>query len=57
MNAARRPAGVTLTSAGVLAGTPTSSGHGSSFSVNVIDQNGGIATTSITLVIAAGPFH
>ena len=54
VNTGTLPAGITLTSAGVLAGTPTNSGS-FSFSVNVIDQNGGIATTSITLVIAAGP--
>ena len=54
VNAGSLPPGITLSTAGVLAGTPTSAGS-YSFSVNVIDQNGGIATTSITLVIAAGP--
>src|SRR6202020_2391058 len=43
--------GITLTSAGVLAGTPTTAGS-YSFSVNVIDANNGIATTSITLMVA-----
>jgi uncharacterized repeat protein (TIGR01451 family) len=54
VNAGSLPAGISLTSAGVLAGTPTAAGT-FTFSVNVIDQNNGIATTSITLVIAAGP--
>jgi uncharacterized repeat protein (TIGR01451 family) len=49
------PGGVTpLSSAGVLAGTPTTAGN-YPFTVKVTDQNGGIATTPITLVIAAGP--
>jgi len=51
VNAGSLPSGITLTSAGVLAGTPTTAGS-YSFSVNVIDANNGIATTSITLVVA-----
>ena len=52
VNAGSLPPGITLTSAGVLAGTPTTAGS-YTFSVNVIDANNGIATTSITLVVAA----
>ena len=52
MNAGSLPPGITLTSAGVLTGTPTAAGS-YTFSVNVIDANNGIATTSITLVVAA----
>ena len=44
VNAGSLPAGITLTSAGVLAGTPTTAGS-FAFSVNVIDSNNGIATT------------
>ncbi|MCM2416414.1 putative Ig domain-containing protein [Streptomyces sp. RKAG290] len=51
MNAGSLPPGITLTAAGVLAGTPTAAGS-YSFSVNVIDRNNGIATASITLVIS-----
>jgi len=54
VNAGSLPAGITLSSAGVLAGTPTATGS-STFTVNVIDQNGGIATTSITLVVTTSP--
>ena len=53
VNAGSLPPGITLSSAGVLAGTPTTAGS-YAFSVNVIDTNNGIATTSITLVVAAG---
>jgi hypothetical protein len=53
VNAGSLPPGITLTSAGVLAGTPTTAGS-YPFTVNVIDQNNGIATTSITLVVTAG---
>ena len=52
VNAGGLPPGITLTSAGVLAGTPTAAGS-YPFSVNVIDKNGGIATTPITLVVSA----
>jgi large repetitive protein len=51
VNAGSLPPGITLTSAGVLAGTPTTAGS-YTFTVNVIDANNGIATTSITLVVA-----
>jgi Putative Ig domain/IPT/TIG domain len=53
VNAGSLPPGLTLTSAGVLAGTPTTAGS-YPFTVNVIDQNNGIATASITLVVASG---
>jgi Putative Ig domain/Bacterial lectin len=53
VNAGSLPPGITLTAAGVLGGTPTTAGS-YPFSVNVIDKNNGIATTSITLVVAAG---
>ncbi len=52
VNAGNLPPGITLTSAGVLAGTPTTAGS-YPFTVNVIDQNNGIATASITLVVNA----
>ena len=51
VNAGSLPPGITLTSAGVLTGTPTAAGS-YTFSVNVVDANNGIATTSITLVVA-----
>lgn len=54
VNAGSLPPGITLTSGGVLTGTPTTAGS-YSFSVNVTDQNNGIATTSITMTIAAAP--
>jgi large repetitive protein len=50
VNAGSLPPGLTLTSAGVLAGTPTTAGS-FTFTVNVIDASNGIATTSITLTI------
>ncbi|HEY4994425.1 MAG TPA: putative Ig domain-containing protein, partial [Nakamurella sp.] len=53
VNAGTLPPGLTLSSAGVLAGTPTAAGS-YPFSVNVIDKNGGIATASITLVVGPG---
>ena len=52
VNAGTLPAGLTLSSAGVLSGTPTTTGS-YPFSVNVIDANKGIATASITLVVTA----
>ena len=51
VNAGTLPDGLTLSAAGVLSGTPTTGS--STFSVNVIDANNGIATTSITLVVTA----
>jgi uncharacterized repeat protein (TIGR01451 family) len=46
------PPGLTLSSSGVLSGTPTSAnGSPYTFSVNVIDANNGIATQTIDLVI------
>ena len=53
MNAGTLPAGLTLSSAGVLSGDPHHAPAASTFSVNVIDANNGIATTSITLVVTA----
>ena len=52
VNTGTLPAGITLSAAGVLSGTPTATGS-STFTVNVIDANNGIATTSITLVVTA----
>jgi hypothetical protein len=52
VNAGSLPPGITLTAAGVLTGTPTAGGS-YPFSVNVVDANNGIATTSITLVVVA----
>ena len=52
VNAGSLPPGITLTSAGVLKGTPTTAGS-YPFSVNVVDANNGIATTPITLVVTA----
>ncbi len=54
VNSGSLPPGITLSAAGVLSGTPTTAGS-YTFTVNVVDQNKGLATTSITLVIAAGP--
>jgi len=53
VNSGSLPPGISLSSAGVLAGTPTTAGS-YPFAVNVIDQNKGISTASITLVIGAG---
>ena len=53
VNAGTLPPGITLSSSGVLSGTPTTTGS-YPFSVNVIDANNGIATASITLVVGAG---
>jgi hypothetical protein len=52
LNAGTLPPGITLSAAGVLAGTPTTAGT-YPFSVNVIDHNNGIATASITLVVSS----
>ena len=53
VNAGTLPPGITLSSSGVLSGTPTTTGS-YPFSVNVIDANNGIGTASITLVVGAG---
>ena len=52
VNAGTLPAGITLSSAGVLSGTPTTTGS-YPFTVNVTDANKGVATASITLVVTA----
>jgi large repetitive protein len=52
VNAGTLPAGLTLSAAGVLSGTPTTTGT-YPFTVNVIDANHGVATASITLVVTA----
>jgi hypothetical protein len=48
------PAGLTLSSAGVLSGTPTTAGS-STFTVKVTDNVGATSTKSFTLVIATAP--
>ncbi len=53
VNAGTLPPGITLSSGGVLSGTPTATGS-STFTVNVTDANKGISTTSITLTVSAG---
>ena len=53
VNAGTLPPGLSLSSAGVLAGTPATAGS-YSFTVNVVDANNGIATASITLVVSSG---
>ena len=52
VNAGTLPPGLSLSSAGVLSGTPTTAGS-YPFTVNVIDAKNGIATASITLVVTA----
>ena len=48
------PAGVTLTAAGVLAGTPTTVGT-SPFTIRGTDANACVASVAFTIVIAAAP--
>jgi type VI secretion system secreted protein VgrG len=48
------PAGVTLTPAGLLAGTPTTAGT-STVTIRGTDANGCFATVSYTIIIAAAP--
>jgi hypothetical protein len=48
------PAGLTLTAAGVLAGTPTTAGS-STFTVTATDANGCTGVRTYTIVIAAAP--
>jgi len=50
VNSGSLPPGITLSSAGVLAGTPTTAGS-YPFTVKVTDHDGGTATTPVTLVI------
>jgi Putative Ig domain/Spy0128-like isopeptide containing domain len=52
VNSGTLPPGITLSSAGVLSGTPTATGT-YSFSVNVIDKNNGVSTTSVSFVVAS----
>ena len=52
VNAGTLPPGITLSAAGVLSGTPTTTGS-YPFTVNVTDANKGVATASITLVVTA----
>ena len=54
VNSGTLPPGITLSSAGVLSGTPTTTGS-YTFSVSVVDANNGVSTASITLVITAAP--
>jgi uncharacterized repeat protein (TIGR01451 family) len=54
INSGSPPGGLTLSSAGVISGTPTTVSSGVTFSVNVIDANGGISTASITIVVIKG---
>jgi hypothetical protein len=48
------PAGLTLSSGGVISGTPTTAGS-SSFTVQVKDANNSTATKSLSLTISAAP--
>ena len=48
------PAGLSLSAAGALTGTPTAAGP-SSFTIQVVDSGGGKATQNFTLTIIAGP--
>ncbi len=50
------PGGLSLTSSGILSGTPTNSGT-FNFSVRVADSNGESATNSFALTINPGPLH
>ena len=52
VNAGTLPPGITLSAAGVLSGTPTTTGS-YPFTVNVTDANKGVATASITLVVTS----
>ena len=49
------PAGLTLSSTGVISGTPTTAGGPTSFTVTVTDNNGLTATQALTITIAAAP--
>jgi len=48
------PAGLSLSAAGAITGTPTATGP-SSFAVQVVDSGGGKATQNFTLAVIAGP--
>lgn len=48
------PAGLTLSSGGAISGTPTAAGS-SSFTVQVQDATGLVATRSFTIAVSAGP--
>jgi hypothetical protein len=52
LNLGPYPPGITLSAAGVLSGTPTAVGS-TTFTVNVVDANGGIDTKTITFVVPA----
>ena len=54
MTAGTLPAGLTLTAAGVLAGTPTTAGT-STFTIGGTDANGCVGSVAYTIVIAAAP--
>lgn len=47
------PTGLSLSSAGVISGTPSGSTGTSSFSVTATDANGSSATQSLTLIVAS----
>ena len=49
------PDGLTLSSTGVISGTPTTAGGPTSFSITVTDANGLTATQALTITIAAIP--
>ena len=48
------PAGLTLTAAGVLAGTPTAAGT-STFTIRATDANGCVGSVAYSIVVAAAP--
>lgn len=50
LNAGTLPAGITLSPAGLLSGTPTTASS-LTFTVNVIDANNGVSTISITITV------
>ena len=54
LTAGALPAGLTLTSAGVLTGTPTTAGT-SPFTIRGTDTNGCFASLAYTIVVAAAP--
>ncbi len=52
ISAGRLPAGLSLSSAGVISGTPTAAGT-SNFTVQVADNSGGKASAPLTIVVSA----